>query len=401
MISDDVIKCAVNGVLYSGWLSASVQAAIDQTARAFALQVTYKYPEYAPLQIKEGDLCEIYIGVEKILTGYVDAVPISYNAQGITVTVNGRSMTCDLVDCCPPPAGTEITRQSASWGDIPPSDAEQKPQVAATAWHDATPETIMSALCAPYGINVRVMTDKLSDKISSFAVTPGDTVLESIKKLITVENLVVCDDEFGCLVIAEPGSNGEYPTALESGVNILEAALNSDLTESYSDYVAYGQRSGSDTVSGKNAALCTAAAHDDTITRPRYKHVMLTGQATPQLCSERANFEANFARAKSKAVSVKVQGWRYQGLLWMPNFLVRLKDTILDIDETMLIKSVTYNVDNGGTNAVLELIDKTAYKSDAVEQPGKKTDKKSSKKKGKGKSKKGSSDPWADVVPIK
>lgn len=394
MTSDDVIKCAVNGVLYSGWLSASVQAAIDQTARAFALQVTYKYPEYAPLQIKEGDLCEIYIGVEKILTGYVDAVPISYNAQGITVTVNGRSMTCDLVDCCPPPAGTAIARQSASWGNIPPADGEQKPQTAANAWHDATPETIMSALCAPYGINVRVMTDKLGDKISSFAVTPGDTVLESIAKLTSTENLVICDDEFGCLVIAEPGSNGEYPTALESGVNILEAALNADLTESYSDYVAYGQRSGSDSVSGKNAALCTALAHDGTITRPRYKHVMLTGQATPQLCAERANFEANYARAKSRAVSVKVQGWRYQGLLWMPNFLVRLKDNILDIDETMLIKSVTYNADNNGTTAVLELIDKDAYKSDAVTLPGEKTKKS-------GKNKKGSSDPWAEVVPIK
>ena len=48
---------------------------------------------------KPGDPCEVKIGKDLVLTGYVFKAPISYDGRQISLSIEGSSKTQDLVDC--------------------------------------------------------------------------------------------------------------------------------------------------------------------------------------------------------------------------------------------------------------------------------------------------------------
>ncbi len=97
----DAVSLRVNGVDYAGWLDVEITAGIERQSRSFNLSITRSWPN-APANIrsvKKGDLCELYIGSDKVLTGFVDSTPFSYSADSIALSISGRSKTADLVDC--------------------------------------------------------------------------------------------------------------------------------------------------------------------------------------------------------------------------------------------------------------------------------------------------------------
>src|SRR5574340_693573 len=128
-MSDDV-TLVVNGTEYGGWKEVEISAGIERQARDFTLSVTDRWPGATdiPRRIKQGDVCEVYIGADKLLTGHVDATPIRYDGKSISVGVKGRSKTADLVDC----SAVHKTGQ----------------------WHNAKIERIAADLAAPFGIEV-------------------------------------------------------------------------------------------------------------------------------------------------------------------------------------------------------------------------------------------------------
>ncbi len=59
-----------------------------------------------------------------------------------------------------------------------------------------------------------------------------------------------------------------------------------------------------------------------------------------------------------------VQGWREQGEsgpLWSPNRLVHLEDQWQGLDTTLLVASVTLELDGNGTRTVLDLTPPAAF----------------------------------------
>lgn len=76
---------------------------------------------------------------------------------------------------------------------------------------------IISDLCAPYGIRVICEIKDFNSKIVNFTVNPGEKVVDSINRLLTKDNLIVTDNEFGDLVISEVGSNGNSSDSLTVG----------------------------------------------------------------------------------------------------------------------------------------------------------------------------------------
>ena len=99
----NVVRLLVNGIEYGGWKSVHISAGIERQARDFELEVTDRWPGQAeiPRRIQPGDPCQVFVGDDLIITGYVDATPIRYDGKSVSVGVKGRSKTADLVDCCP------------------------------------------------------------------------------------------------------------------------------------------------------------------------------------------------------------------------------------------------------------------------------------------------------------
>ena len=95
------------------------------------LEVTDRWPGQSdiPRRIRPFDACQLYIGPDLVMTGFVDATPIRYDGKSVTVGVRGRSKTADLVDCCPIESGRATgAGKRTEWPDVIGPDGK-KPNV--------------------------------------------------------------------------------------------------------------------------------------------------------------------------------------------------------------------------------------------------------------------------------
>ncbi len=359
--AQNTVRLLVNGSEYAGWKKVSITAGIERQARDFSLEVTDRWPEMATVvrRIIPGDLCEVYIGADKILTGYVDGTPISYDASQITVGVKGRSKTADLVDC----------------------SAINKPG----QWKGQNLEKIVQELAKPYGIKV-ISQSPTGAIIPDHQIQQGESAFESIDRLLRLRHLLATDDADGNLILLTAGNDGTATPLLLGGENgnILTGSADLDFKDRYSKYICKGQQSGTDDVFGQSANQQTATTDDTTIVRSRVLVIKQCGQADEGTCRDRVDYERASRTTKSLMATYSVQGWRQaNGDLWLPNKMVRVTDTIIGFERQMLISEVQYTLSESGTITTLTMGPREGF----IASPSK-------KKKGK---KGGGGDSWSNL----
>ncbi|WP_188260876.1 phage baseplate assembly protein [Azospirillum tabaci] len=344
----DRVRLLVNGSDYGGWKAVSISAGIDRQARDFTLVVTDRWPgSDVPRRIAPGDACKVYIGSDLVLTGYVDGTPITYDATSVTVGVKGRSRTADLVDCSAINAPGQ--------------------------WKGRKIEQIAADMAAPYGVPVIAVVDT-GAPIADHQLQPGESVFESIDRLLKLRALLSTDDAQGRLVLTRAGS-AKATTALVVGENVLSGSADLDFRDRFSEYVVKGQRQGSESdakatlidFSGnsKPAAATSqvqARQADSGIKRKRVLVIVADGQPDGVSARDRARFEAAHRAGKSYQASYTVQGWRQaSGALWEPNQIVHVRDPILGFSLDMLVAEVTYGLSESGTTTTLTVAPMAAY----------------------------------------
>ena len=331
MSEQDEVILRVNGTDYAGWKEISISAGILRQARDFTLSVTSKWPGQTdiPRRVQQGDKCEVFIGADKLLTGYVDATPIAYDATSITVGVKGRSKTADMVDC----SAIHKTGQ----------------------WKGVRVEKIAADIAVPYGIEVIAEADTGS-VMAEHQIAPGETAFECIDRMLTARQLLVTDDAEGRAVFIKTGSGGQASTKLEYGKNILSGDAGLDYKDVYSAYLVKGQRSGTDLDNSGPACSANGEAGDNTIARYRNLEIQQHGQMTDGICADRALFEKVHRAAKALETTYTVQGWRQgDGTLWLPNQRVRVVDPVIGFDGEFLIVEVVWSKGKGGTTTSLKV----------------------------------------------
>lgn len=378
--ASNVVEVRIGGRRFAGWKSVRIEMGIEQIARAFALEVTEAFPGSADFGVfRGGDLVQVFIGEDLVCTGWITSTPIRYDGRSVTVQIQGKSRTVDLVDCCPPSAAYAAPATSAGpWAGVKgksggtpaaasASGGSSKPQ---TSWKNLPASKIVAALAAPYGVSVKDEAGALS-KVANHTVNPGETVLASINRLITKANMVVTDDEAGNVVIAEPGAGGTAADALEVGVNILSGGAALDVSRRFSQYVVLGQHAGTDTDFGRSAAEDKGAGTDAGVGRFRLLVLKDLGQCSGGTAAERAAFEAGYRAAASQAATYVVQGWRQSdGSLWRPNLLVRVEDPIIGFSGQLLVSRVTLQLSAAGMTSTLDLYPKDVYSRQAASAGG-------------------------------
>lgn len=318
----NTVTLTVNGLDFAGWTDVRISAGIERQARDFELAITWKWPGSGdvPRQVKQGDRCEVRIGSDLVLTGYVFATPIRYDAASLTCGIAGRSLTADLVDC----------------------GADNKP----SQWRGQRVGQIVEALAAPYRVKV---VDESGDAgtLADHTIEPGETVFDSIDRLLRLSRLLSTDDEHGRLVIAEPGSAGKASDKLELGANIKGGDAPLDFAQVFSEYVCKGQRSGTDEAFGIAVSEIEARVADPRIARHRTMVMREAGQMTADLARQRVQWESENRISKALATTYKVQGWRQSnGQIWRHNQIVRVVDSIIGFDRDMLVVEIEYSQSN-------------------------------------------------------
>ena len=75
---DNRVTLIVNDMEYGGWKSVQITADLERQFRTFKLDITWQWPgQTVDQRIKPGDPCEVKIGKDLVLTGYVFKAPIT------------------------------------------------------------------------------------------------------------------------------------------------------------------------------------------------------------------------------------------------------------------------------------------------------------------------------------
>ena len=335
---NNTVLLRVNGQEWGGWTSVRIAAGIERIARDFTVEITRSWPGDTDQanhsnRIKNGDLVEVLIGADKVLTGYIEATPVRYDARSISVGISGRSKTADLIDCSATPS--QYSGRSLA-------------QVAAE-------------LAKPFSITV-VDAGGASGALQGVQADQGEKVMDVLNKMLGLQQALAYDNAQGNLVIGGIGSQQAH-TALVLGENILSCDTEKSIRDRFSDYQVSGQRRGNDDDFGE---ATTTAIRSKTIDGglKRYRPMIIrqTGNATTATCSARAEFEVTYT----------VQGWRQgDGSLWLPNLQVIVFDPILGFNNRqMVIAEVTYQQDENGTVTEIRVGPPDAYLPEPA-KPGK------------------------------
>lgn len=404
----NAVRLVVNGQEYGGWKSVRIEAGIERQARSFDLEVTDRWPGQTdiPRRIQPGDPCQVFIGADLVMTGYVDATPIRYDGKSVGVGVKGRSKTADLVDCCPIETGksTAPASDGGTWKDVIGPDGKKPnvvkaPPTTANQWRNLKMEVIAAALAVPYGVRVIAEVDT-GKVIPEHHVQVGETVFESIDRMMRLRHVLSTDNEKGDLVFIDVGSTGTAGTAIELGKNIMAASTELDYKGVFSEYVVKGQRAGNDEQYGADVAEEkgeaedygpttltgeTATATDARAKRRRVLVIKQSGQADDGTCKDRAEYECAHRAAKALQTSYTLAGWRQEdGSLWLPNMLVRVREAVIGFDTDMVIAETAWILDKEGLRTEIKVGPPDGYRTKAGKLK-------------RSKSQKGGGPEWSDV----
>lgn len=338
-VPNDDVTIIVNGQVYGGWLTVRITRGIERLPSDFELSLTDRFPSGSePLQVMPGDSCVVMIGVEPVLTGYVDAVRPRISTREHTIAVVGRSKCADLVDC------------SAEWpgGQIAGSSVLE----------------VARKLSKPYGIDVDAVDDA-GGPIDKIQLMRGETPYEIIERVCRFRQLLAYDDADGNLLLARVASR-RAASGFREGMNVEAAAADFSKHDRFSEYRVFFQSVDTLQDLGDSGDL-EGVAVDAGVRRHRVRIIVAElGGSTlsgSEVADARAQWEAARRYGRSYSVRLTTDSWRDKvGALYEPNMMVALDLPSLQITGRLwVISEVTYRKDDSGTHCDVVCLPREAF----------------------------------------
>lgn len=333
---DEDVALVIDGQEWRGWTEIAIDRSIDALAGQARLDLTQRWPEIdAPRPIAPGMACQVTIGGELVLTGWVGTVEPGYDAQSHGVTVTVDDLTGDM---------TEASAIATQYVGLPLSE-------------------IVARLAAPFGVGVGVAAP-LGEPIVRFTVEDGETVFDTIDRACRLRGVLPITDAAGQIVLSRAGEAGAT-AAVRGGWagNVLAARGQFGVRGRHSEYIVKAQRPASDDDEDEVAAAhIVGAALDRDVQRYRPLVIIADEAMDRETAQRRADWERSVRRGRSRRASITVQGWRdADGTLWAVNRRMPYHDNILQVSADLLIVSLRLERSEQGTLAMMDLADPQAY----------------------------------------
>lgn len=371
MDAENQVSLNIGGKSYTKWESVSITSALDAVSMSFNLGVTAEHESTSDsiLPCRAGDTVTIKIGNDLVLSGYVEATPMSYDAKSVSAAVKGHSKTVDLMECTPILTADdykEFSKNTSSWlSSRTNKNYVQVPTFGnGIQWNGLKLKEVIAQLIAPYSIRLVVegsteLNQKLN-KVVNFSASPTDTVLKCIQNLTANEDLLFYCDEEGDLVVGDRGiKTASVDLVLGTNGNILKAESTFDATKRFHTYRVTGTIKGSNNSIGIKNNTPKGIATDSFVKRTRLLTTTAKGEADSSTCQKKADGDLAYYAANYYKITYTVQGWREKpfGPLWKINSKVHVKDRFLGIDLDLVISKVTFNLTNqGGMTTQIEVV---------------------------------------------
>jgi prophage tail gpP-like protein len=331
----------INDRSLSGWTDIRVTRGIERCPNDFEIGMTERFGMDAQaLQVQPGDECEVYLGAELVITGYVDALQPSIGPAGHSIRVSGRGRCQDLVDC------------SAIW----PSHTI----------NGGTVLSIAQKLAGAYGIGVVEANGvEVGNPIQIFPFSRGESPWSIIERICRYRAIMPYETAGGDLVLAAVGSTSAA-SGFQEGVNVQSATASFSMSGRYSVYTASINDTGPFFDEGEGPLLL-ATVRDAAVPRLRAREIIAEasgGSAGLDVAKRRAAWECSRRIGRSYQLCLTTDSWLDSaGDLWMPNTLVPLSLPSLKIEnQRWLISEVTFHQDSTrGTTAELTIMPPNAF----------------------------------------
>ena len=340
----DTLSLIVNGQTWTGWQRVAVTRSMDMIPASFVIQVTEKYPLAPDISFMPGDNCQVMIGSDLVITGYIDRYTAMIQADNHTVRIDGRSLSEDLVDC------------SAFLGD-PASPSFQV--------LGGTALSIAQQLAQPYNVTISGLDGA---QIPQFNINLGETVWEIIDRLLRFSQLIAYDLPDGSVIFDQAGT-GTMASGFAQGVNVEQATVVYSMDQRFSEYEAHILSSTFFNDPQGLQATFGGDAEDPGVPRFRKRYILseqtFQGQSIAQ---QRAQWECNRRWGRSQSVIVRCDGWRDSGrTLWTLNNTAPVYIPAVKIDQQgWIIGACTYLRDETGQHALVTMLPPEAFSPEPI-----------------------------------
>ncbi len=401
---DITLALGNSGRLFKRWTTAALDMRIDAVAHGFKFE---HVDARDPLRIgqagdiadsiNEGDRVRIMVNKKTEIDGFVDSVEIVDSLRtGPMVTVMGRSLTKDLIDCAalhkadPPPLALAEAR--ALLVAIAPGSATNKAirslayanretEDLSGEWQDAFIVDIAQQICDPFGLTVALGDGALGPlqlaELSTRAaivfrrmdIRPGEHAIDVIRRMADERGILLTCNADGQPALTIAGAR-KILGKLQRGVNIGDgASRRGDERDRFQTYRIFGSSAGDDAWHGENARGGDATATDDQVTRYRPFVATADGTSGDGDFVRRAEWERNRRAGRARSINLPILSWLDpEGNTWRPNRLIDVIQPVLRLNGELLIESVNlaYDIDKGD-RGTLALVHPGAY--DPVQKP--------------------------------
>jgi prophage tail gpP-like protein len=338
---DNECRLVIDGKSYGGWTRIEVQRGIEQIAGGFVLQLTARYPgSEEPLQPCMGRACQVFLGNDLVITGYVDDFETDDTDTSSYLRVEGRDKTADLVDC-------SAVYKSGQWRNV-------------------RLEQIVADIARPFGITVAVAPGtSTGDVFKRFALEEGEKAFAAIDRACRLRAVLPTSTPEGNLLLTN-ASEVNSGVRLIEGVNMLRFNSKHSWKERHSLITLKGQVPGDNQEYGEAAAHLMASAKDEEIDRYRPLVVIAEHGTSNKSLAERAQWEVNVRMGRGKRGGCSLVGWRtgkdgQEGPLWRENTLVHVTSPRMYLDMELLIVACSYQLTEKGKKIDLTFARREAF----------------------------------------
>ena len=344
------MRLEVNGIEYTNFTNASCRIQLDSLTNTFRFDAVA--PEGQPLPFKGGEECKVIVDGEKVITGFIEVVSVSYDAEDHVISIRGRDKTADLLD--------------STLGNIDDIRGD-----------GLTLKSLIEKIINHLGLNITVIDEVNPPPFNGAediaAPEPADNAFEFIERYARKRQVLLTSNADGNIVIAT-NSGKTAPGGVQHVIgaednNVISSTFSFDTTGRYNSYkIVSGLNPVSLNLAG-DTELATVtdqngAAFDASIRTGRQLIIISEAPFSSQQLQNRANWEADIRRARGLLYSASVPGFRVgqdTGDLWQINRIYQIQDDFVGKIEPMLCNFVSFTLDDSGRNTTVGFVGAKAY----------------------------------------
>lgn len=330
------VRLIVASRAYSSWKSISVTRSIESISGSFALTVS----DRSDLPIRNEDRCQVKIGDETLIDGYVERNGIRIDKSTHDISFSGYDKAQAIV------ANSALLDR---W-------TFRKTDLLTMARELAKPFDVKVSLAS--GLQLPPTPDKV-------AVSPGDSAFDAVIREAAKAGILLVSDGAGGILLTRGGTARAEP--IVEGNNFMAGDIEFDSSERYHRYVVLASRPGDDNSSGDATRIRGEAFDTEVRRKDRVKVIRPSTAMTNAQAKAHADWQARTRAALAESPTITVQGWQQplSQKLWPVNHLSHVQASAMRIDGDLLIAEANYTLDNDdGEITRLRLVRPDAFTPD-------------------------------------